>query len=199
MRILLLDNYDSFTYNLVHYLEMNEDVTVEVVRNDSIDIELPSRFDRIVLSPGPGLPSESGLLMDIIKKYAGMKPMLGVCLGLQAMAEVYGGTLKNLEDVLHGVARKVIVVEPGEPLFKGLPSTFPGGRYHSWVADKNTLPACFRVTAIDEQENIMAIRHKEYDLCGVQFHPESVLTENGEKIIANWLAPNPQRGRRTLK
>ena len=194
MRILLLDNYDSFTYNLVHYLEMNEDVSVDVVRNDFMDMALPSKYDRIVLSPGPGLPAEAGILMDVIRHYAGKKPMLGVCLGLQAMAEVYGGKLKNLDQVLHGVSRKVIVTDTDEAIFKGLPVSFGGGRYHSWVADKDTLPSCFRVTAVDEQEQVMAIRHKEFDLCGVQFHPESVLTEYGTQMIANWLAPRPPKG-----
>jgi anthranilate synthase component 2 len=186
-RLLLIDNYDSFTYNLVHYLEMNDGVVVDVVRNDALNISLPSTYDRIVLSPGPGLPSEAGLLMEVIRCYAAKKPILGVCLGLQAMAEVYGGTLHNLDEVLHGVARRVFVTDAEDPLFKGLPAEFMGGRYHSWVADRNSLPSCFRVTATDEQQNIMALRHKEYDLCGVQFHPESVLTEFGQRIIANWV------------
>ena len=188
MRILLLDNYDSFTYNLKHYLELRSDVQVDVIRNDVLQIPDADAYDRIVLSPGPGLPAESGNLNPVIAAYAPKKPMLGICLGLQAMAEVFGGTLKNLDEVLHGVARPVRITDTSEILFTGLPTSFLGGRYHSWVADRSTLPPCFRITATDEKENIMAIRHKEFDLCAVQFHPESVLTEYGREIIGNWLA-----------
>ena len=194
MKILLLDNYDSFTYNLVHYLEMNDGVTVDVFRNDEIGLEVPEKYDRIVLSPGPGLPSEAGMLKEIIRTYAPSRPLLGVCLGMQAMAEVYGGKLKNLEQVMHGVASPVKVTEPDEILFRGLPPVFQGGRYHSWVVDRKTLPSCFRVTAVDEEGNIMALRHNSYNICGVQFHPESVLTEYGKKIITNWV--HEESGRR---
>ena len=187
MKILLLDNYDSFTYNLLHCLEMNEGVSVDVFRNDEIGLAIAENYDKIVLSPGPGLPSEAGMLNDIIRTYAPSKSMLGVCLGMQAMAEVYGGKLKNLEQVMHGVASPVMVTEPDEILFRGLPAVFSGGRYHSWVVDRETIPACFRITALDEEGNIMALRHVTYNLCGVQFHPESVLTEYGKEIIRNWL------------
>ena len=187
MRILLVDNYDSFTYNLLHYLEMNDGVSVEVIRNDKIDPAAVARYDKIVFSPGPGLPSGAGRMNDIIHQFAALKPMLGVCLGLQAMAEVFGGKLKNLQQVLHGVARKTIVTDAADPLFKNIPGTFLAGRYHSWVADRSALPSCLRVTAEDEDGEVMAIRHADFDVCGVQFHPESVLTEYGKDLLTNWV------------
>lgn len=187
MKILLLDNYDSFTYNLLHYLELNDGVEVVVRRNNEVDFNEVDSFDKILLSPGPGLPAEAGLLNDIISHYGAIKPMLGVCLGMQAMAEVFHGKLFNLPRVMHGVSRVIKVTDSNEILFKGMPSSFLGGRYHSWVVDKMNLPDCFRITAVDENNDIMAFRHKEFNLCGVQFHPESVLTEFGMDILKNWL------------
>jgi anthranilate synthase component 2 len=186
MRILLIDNYDSFTYNLLHLLEMNESVTVDVFRNDATLPDI-TKYDAIVLSPGPGLPSEAGQMPGIILKYAPTKPILGICLGMQGIAEAYGGKLKNLDKVLHGVSKTVHVVDNNEILFENVPSSFAGGRYHSWVVDGNNLPSCLIVTAEDEDGNIMALRHIEYPLCGVQFHPESVLTQFGQDILRNWV------------
>jgi anthranilate synthase component 2 len=190
MKVLLLDNYDSFTYNLLHYLEMNDGVNVDVIRNDQIGMEVPADYDKIVLSPGPGLPSEAGKMNEIILKYAPLKPILGVCLGMQAMAEVYGGKLRNLSSVMHGVDRPVRVTDKTERLFSGLPPVFAGGRYHSWVVEKETLPDCLHITALDDEDNIMALRHQTYPLRGVQFHPESVLTEFGKTILRNWILWN---------
>ena len=187
MKILLLDNYDSFTFNLVHLLESFDDVDVHVHRNDAFDINDAAAFDKIVLSPGPGLPSEAGIMMQLIKEMAGKKSMLGVCLGMQAMAEVFGGSLVNLEQVQHGVASEITVTDREEKLFRNLPEKFKTGRYHSWVVDHKSLPECFRITSIDASNQIMSIRHNEFDLCGVQFHPESVLTEYGNGIMGNWL------------
>jgi anthranilate synthase component 2 len=186
MKILLVDNYDSFTYNLVHYLEASPDVNVVVKRNDEIDLKSVSSYDRIVLSPGPGLPSEAGVLLELIRQYVGKKPVLGVCLGLQAIAEVYGSRLLNLQKVYHGTASRLRVISP-EPLFKGLPDSFLVGRYHSWVMDPENIPDCLEVTATDEEGNIMAIRHRKENIHAVQFHPESILTEHGHDIINNWL------------
>jgi anthranilate synthase component 2 len=186
-RILLLDNYDSFTYNLLHYVEEAGDCRVDVYRNDEISLEAVDAYKQIILSPGPGLPSEAGILVPLIKKYAASKKMLGVCLGLQAMAEAFGGKLIQLEQVMHGVGRDVKVTAQHDSIFTGLPPSFMAGRYHSWVANRSTLPDCFQITAEDEYGNIMAIRHKQFDLCGVQFHPESVLTPLGKTIIKNWV------------
>jgi len=186
-RILLFDNYDSFTYNLLHYVEEVSGREVVVCRNDEISLEEVNEFDEIILSPGPGLPSEAGILIPLIKKYAATKKIMGVCLGLQAMAEAFGGTLLQLDQVMHGISRKVTITGTEELLFAGLPDSFMAGRYHSWVADKETLPDCFKITASDEWGNIMAIRHRSLDLCGVQFHPESVLTPLGKTMISNWI------------
>jgi len=187
MKILLLDNYDSFTFNLVHLLEGFDDVDVHVHRNDSFNPKDAGEFDKIVLSPGPGLPSEAGILKPLISQMAGKKSILGVCLGMQAMAEVFGGTLFNLEKVQHGIASEITVTDKEEKLFRNLPEKFKTGRYHSWMVDHRTLPECFHITSIDSSQQIMSMRHKEFDLCGVQFHPESVLTEYGKEIIGNWL------------
>ena len=187
MKILLLDNYDSFTFNLVHLLEAFDGVDVHVHRNDSFNPKNAIEFDRIVLSPGPGLPGEAGILKELISGMAGKKSILGVCLGMQAIAEVFGGTLFNLDKVLHGVASETIVTDSKEKLFRNLPDKFKTGRYHSWMVDRKTLPECFQITSVDASQNIMSLRHKEYDLCGVQFHPESVLTEYGREMIGNWL------------
>lgn len=185
MKVLVIDNYDSFTYNLVHYLEdLNCDVTV--VRNDKLSLEDVEPFHKIVLSPGPGIPDEAGLLKAIIEKYAPTKSVLGVCLGQQAIAEVFGGTLINLEDVYHGVSTKVAISVDDESLFDGLDKNIEVGRYHSWVVHPN-LPDCLEATSFDENGQIMSLRHKIYDVKGVQYHPESVLTPNGKQILANWI------------
>ncbi|TYB75734.1 anthranilate synthase component II [Bizionia myxarmorum] len=183
--ILVIDNYDSFTYNLVHYLE-DLDCEVTVKRNDQLTLEEVEAFDKIVLSPGPGIPDEAGLLKAIIQKYAPNKSILGVCLGQQAIGEVFGGTLTNLETVYHGVATHITVSVTDEALFKGLGKTMEVGRYHSWVVHEN-LPDVLEATSYDENGQVMSLRHKIYDVRGVQFHPESVLTPNGKQMLANWL------------
>ena len=185
MKVLVIDNYDSFTYNLVHYLE-DLDCKVTVKRNDKLALEEVDAYDKIVLSPGPGIPDEAGLLKDIIKTYAATKSILGVCLGQQAIGEVFGGTLVNLDEVYHGVATSIKVTVDNEPLFKGLERSFEVGRYHSWVVNNN-LPDSLEATSFDENGQIMSLRHKIYDVKGVQYHPESVLTPNGKKILKNWL------------
>lgn len=184
-KILVIDNYDSFTYNLVHYLEDLE-CEVTVYRNDEFDIDEIAHFDKILLSPGPGIPDEAGLLKAVIAKYAPTKSILGVCLGQQAIGEVFGGTLSNLDKVYHGVATMVKTVVDDELLFKGLGNEFEVGRYHSWVVDAN-LPDVLQATSFDENGQVMSLRHKTFDVRGVQFHPESVLTPNGKKILENWL------------
>ena len=184
-KILVIDNYDSFTYNLVHYLEdLNCEVTV--YRNDEFDIDEISVFDKILLSPGPGIPDEAGLLKAVIAKYASTKSILGVCLGQQAIGEVFGGTLSNLDKVYHGVATMVKTSVDDELLFEGLGNEFEVGRYHSWVVDAD-LPEVLEATSFDENGQVMSLRHKTFDVRGVQFHPESVLTPNGKKILENWL------------
>jgi anthranilate synthase component 2 len=186
-KILIIDNYDSFTYNLVHLV--NEiGLQCEVWRNDKFNIDDVDAYDHIILSPGPGIPSEAGLLLDVIEKYAPTKSIFGVCLGQQAIAEVFGGTLYNLKQPMHGIATPIKVTDRQEKLFTGLPESFKVGRYHSWVVDGNDLPEVLSVTAIDEADNsVMALRHKEYDVRGVQFHPESILTEYGKEMMKNWL------------
>jgi anthranilate synthase component 2 len=186
-KILIIDNYDSFTYNLVHLV--NElGLQCEVWRNDKFAIEDVDAYDKIILSPGPGIPSEAGLLLDVIKKYAPTKSIFGVCLGQQAIAEVFGGSLYNLSQPMHGIATPIKVTDGQEELFQGLPDTFKVGRYHSWVVSSDGLPDVLKVTAIDEADNsIMALSHREYDVRGVQFHPESILTEYGKEIMQNWL------------
>jgi anthranilate synthase component 2 len=186
-KILVIDNYDSFTYNLVHYIEKLTGIHPHVFRNDEIDIRNAATYDRILLSPGPGIPEEAGICLDLIKQLASQKSILGICLGHQAIGEAFGAKLTNLSHVYHGLATPVSVIDPVEPLFKGLPSTFTAGRYHSWVITKETLPDCFTVTCEDDQGTIMGIRHKYYNVRGLQFHPESVLTEHGYDIIKNWL------------
>ncbi|AMR30777.1 anthranilate synthase component II [Mucilaginibacter sp. PAMC 26640] len=184
--ILIIDNYDSFTYNLVHLV--NEiGLECDVWRNDKFNIDDVDAYSHIILSPGPGIPSEAGLLLQVIEKYAPTKSMFGVCLGQQAIAEVFGGKLYNLPQPMHGIATPIKVTDETEKLFLGLPESFKVGRYHSWVVEKN-LPEVLTVTAIDEQDNsVMALRHKHYDVRGVQFHPESVLTEYGKEMMQNWL------------
>ena len=186
MRILVIDNYDSFVYNLVHYLE-ELDVEVVVRRNDEIDLSEVDSFDKILLSPGPGIPDESGQLKAIIENFADKKPMLGVCLGHQAIGEVFGGQLENLDTVYHGVATLVTPTVSDEVLFDGLDNQFEVGRYHSWVVRPENLPDDLEITALDGQGQIMAMRHKKLPVKGVQFHPESVLTPGGKQMIKNWV------------
>ena len=184
--IIIIDNYDSFTYNLVHYLEdLNAKVTV--FRNDEFDLDELEKFDKILLSPGPGIPEEAGLLIDVIKKYGATKSILGICLGQQAIGEVFGGSLINLEKVYHGVSSKVKLTKE-DSLFKDLPNEFEVGRYHSWVINTVDFPSDLEITSVDENGEIMSIRHKTFDVKGVQYHPESILTPNGKKILENWLS-----------
>ena len=189
--ILVLDNYDSFTYNLVQLVEKITHTKVDVYRNDQIPLEQVDQYDKIILSPGPGIPEEAGLLLPLIRKYAPDKSILGVCLGHQAIGEAFGGSLTNLSKVYHGVATKIEVesdeLERPHSLFKGLPAELEVGRYHSWIINDELFPQELEVTARDENNYIMALRHREYDVQGVQFHPESVLTPCGEQIIRNWL------------
>ena len=185
MKIIIIDNYDFFVYNLSHLIkEFGVEVTVK--RNDQFKLEDIETFDKILLSPGPGIPEEAGLLMDVIRTYAGKKPILGVCLGEQAIGEVFGGKLTNLDDVFHGIQSQ-IKLTVSDYLFEGLPSKIKVGRYHSWIVDKNSLPDCLEVTAVSEEGYIMALRHKTLDIRGVQFHPESVLTPEGKQILYNWI------------
>lgn len=186
MKILILDNYDSFTFNLVHYVEQFcNDITVK--RNDGISLDEVNDFDAIILSPGPGLPKDAGIMPELIKRFAPTKKILGVCLGHQAIGEAFGASLKNLNQVHHGVAIPINVIESNEPLFENLPGRMDTGRYHSWVIDKETIPSDLIITATDDEDEVMAIRHKEFDVCGVQFHPESLLTPEGLKVIENWV------------
>ena len=191
MRILVFDNYDSFTYNLVHLVEKITHVKVDVYRNDEIPLENIKVYDKIILSPGPGVPVEAGLLLPLIKEYAASKSILGVCLGHQAIGEAFGGKLTNLSTVYHGVALPIRIKSESSAvnsmLFKGLPDYFEVGRYHSWVVSDEDFPEELEVTARDDNHLIMAVQHKKYDIQGVQFHPESILTPNGEKIMRNWL------------
>lgn len=187
MKILLLDNYDSFTYNLHHLLRDCGEREITVRRNDEIQLDEIKKFDKILLSPGPGLPNEAGRMPEIIKQYENQKSMLGVCLGLQAIVESFGGGLLNLKNVFHGVATSIHLKNMSDKLFFNVPGTFSAGRYHSWVADPDTLPACIEVTAVDDENQIMAVRHRQFGLYGVQFHPESILTPFGKTILQNWL------------
>lgn len=202
MKILVFDNYDSFTYNLVHLVEKIIHEKVDVYRNDQLPLEKVKAYDKIILSPGPGIPEEAGLLLPLIKEYASSKSILGVCLGHQAIGESFGGKLINLSTVYHGIATPVSVagdesklsksnlrpVESKTGLFRGLPKNFEVGRYHSWVVAPENFPSELEITAVDDNGYIMALQHKTYDVQGVQFHPESVLTPEGEKIMRNWIA-----------
>lgn len=187
MKTVIIDNYDSFTYNLAHLVK-ELGATVEVVRNDRFELSALEAYDAIILSPGPGIPSEAGLLTEVIRTYAGRKPMLGICLGEQAIGEVFGGRLTNLSDVFHGVQTPVEIVSAKDPLFRGLPRVVQAGRYHSWVVDTEGLPECLEITAVSEEGQIMALRHRDLPIYGIQFHPESVLTPDGRIIVGNWLA-----------
>ena len=184
--IVIIDNYDSFTYNLVHYLD-DLNCSVSVFRNDEFELDELEKFDKILLSPGPGLPSEAGLLKEVIVKYATTKSILGICLGQQAIGEVFGGSLINLSKVYHGIASKVQIIVRDEPLFNGLENEIEVGRYHSWVISKENFPPDLEITSIDENGEVMSIRHKTYDIKGLQYHPESVLTPQGKKILENWI------------
>lgn len=190
MRILLLDNHDSFTWNLHHLLEPH--AAVDVVRNDAITVAEAARYDRIVLSPGPGLPSEAGIMPELLRMLMPTHPILGVCLGMQALVEVCGGTLFNQPKVMHGVTTTCSPMPPPDPLFAGIDAPFEVGLYHSWAADPATLPAELRVTATSAQGVIMAVRHARHPACGVQFHPESVMTPAGARMIANWIKADPR-------
>ena len=185
MKIVIIDNYDSFTYNLSHLVkELGAEVTV--YRNDLFELEDLEPFSKIILSPGPGIPSEAGLLLDVIRTYAGKKPILGVCLGHQAIGEAFGGRLENLSDVFHGVATPCHIVNE-DPIFSGISKDFTVGRYHSWVVSKDGFPECLEITAESDEGQIMALRHKTMNIRGIQFHPESVLTPDGKKMLQNWL------------
>lgn len=186
-KVLVFDNYDSFTYNLVQMIERILQTKVDVVKNDEITLEEISKYDKIVLSPGPGIPEEAGILLDLIKEYAPTKSILGVCLGQQAIAEAFGGSLINLTEIFHGVATSTEIVKPKTKIFKNLNSGMEVGRYHSWAVNPDGFPEELEITAIDKDGMIMALQHKTYDVHGVQFHPESILTPEGEIIIRNFL------------
>ena len=185
MKIVIIDNYDSFTYNLSHLIK-SLGAEVDVVRNDQFELSDLEKYSKIVLSPGPGIPSEAGLLLDVIRTYAGRKPILGVCLGHQAIGEVFGAKLENLSDVFHGVATPCHIIAD-DPIFSGIERDITIGRYHSWVVSKDGLPDCIEVTAVSDEGQIMALRHRELNVRGIQFHPESVLTPDGKKMLQNWL------------
>ena len=186
MKTVIIDNYDSFTYNLSHLVkELGAEVCVE--RNDRFNLDDIDAFDKIILSPGPGIPSEAGLLLDVIRRYAGRKPILGVCLGHQAIGEAFGAKLENLSEVFHGVATPCHIIAD-DPLFQSLPRDFEVGRYHSWVVSKENFPDCLEITAVSDEGQVMALRHRTMEIHGIQFHPESVLTPEGRIIIQNFLA-----------
>jgi len=187
MKVLVLDNYDSFTYNLVEYLRKLGVENIDVYRNREIDIEAVDAYDKILLSPGPGIPSEAGILKELIRKYAPTKSIFGVCLGQQAMAEVFGGEIENLSEVYHGISSTMYRKADDNGVLKGMAPEFLAGRYHSWNVSNNNFPDCFEITCVDENDRIMGIRHREYDLEGVQFHPESVLTPEGLSMLKNWI------------
>ncbi len=190
MKILVFDNYDSFTYNLVHLVEKIMHQKVDVFRNDKITLEQVGAYDKIILSPGPGIPEEAGLLLPLIKEYASTKSILGVCLGHQAIGEAFGGNLVNLDKVYHGIATPIKITNKSAPILQGLGDTIDVGRYHSWIVNDKGFPEDLEITAIDNNGLIMGLQHKTFDVQGVQFHPESVLTPDGEKIMRNWLGKN---------
>ncbi len=185
-RILMIDNYDSFTYNLVHIVK-KLGYEIDVFRNDKISLEEVGKYEKIMLSPGPGIPSEAGIIQEVVRKYGSTKNILGVCLGHQCIGEVFGGKLTNLDKVFHGIATPIKLINHRDSIFEGVPDQFSVGRYHSWVVDVDHFPSDLEITAIDESGKIMALRHKKFRVKGVQFHPESILTEYGEKIMENWL------------
>lgn len=186
MRIVIIDNYDSFTYNLVHIVEQFCEQVI-VMRNDQIIWEQIENCDKLIFSPGPGLPSEVNAMGEIMRQFATTKPILGVCLGMQYIGEYFGAELINLKEIVHGIPKKTIITDKNESIFNNLPTQFNSGRYHSWAISRSNFPTCLHITATDEQDVIMAIRHKEYDLCGLQFHPESIMTEHGKDILKNWI------------
>ncbi len=186
-KVLVFDNYDSFTFNLVHMVEKILHVKIDVCKNDEWSIERIGEYDKIILSPGPGIPEEAGMLKNVIQEYAASKSILGICLGHQAIGEVFGAKLKNLDTVFHGVATSINFIDTKNRLFRGLLPIESVGRYHSWVVDQNDFPLSLSITALDEQNNIMGLRHNVFDVQGLQFHPESILTACGEKILQNWL------------
>jgi anthranilate synthase component 2 len=188
MRILVIDNYDSFTYNLVQMFERFEGATVVVKRNDQVSLQEVNEASRLVLSPGPGIPSEAGRMPEIVKEFAPSKKILGVCLGHQCIGEIFGGTLRNIDTPVHGKATPITVTVEDESLFSGLPKELSVGRYHSWVVDREGFPADLEITAVDASGQVMALRHKRYDVRGVQFHPESILTDYGYEMLKNWMA-----------
>ena len=185
MKTVIIDNYDSFTYNLAHLVK-ELGAEVDVLRNDKFELEELEKYDKIILSPGPGIPEEAGLLLNVIRTYAGRKPILGVCLGEQAIGQAFGGKLTNLSEVFHGIQTNV-KIKNKDYIFSGLPTEIPVGRYHSWVVDTDGFPEELVITAISSEGQIMALKHREYDVHGIQFHPESVLTPDGKQIVGNWL------------
>jgi anthranilate synthase component 2 len=186
-KIIVIDNYDSFTYNLVHLIEKQTGDYPDVYRNDEIPVSEIEKYSKILISPGPGIPSESGICIEAIQKYGSRKSILGICLGHQAVCEAFGGKILNLSTVYHGIASPVKIKDSHDPLFRNIPPIIMAGRYHSWVISKKHLPACFKITCEDENGIIMGISHESYDVKGLQFHPESVLTEHGYEIIKNWI------------
>ena len=190
MKILIIDNYDSFTYNLVHMVEKITNQLPAVFRNDEIPLEDINSYDMIMLSPGPGIPNEAGILKEIIRSYAGKKPIFGVCLGLQAIVEVFGGSIINMDQVFHGVATSMKVINSNAVIFNGIPKEFEAARYHSWIESNENFTADLEITAEDEEGGIMAIRHRHFPISAVQFHPESILTELGEQIVKNFIEAN---------
>jgi anthranilate synthase component 2 len=198
MKILILDNYDSFTYNLVQYIRELTGKDIDVFRNDEITLEAVNAYDTIILSPGPGLPKDAGIMPKLLQEYASEKSIFGVCLGHQAIGEAFGASLLNLKQVYHGVPTPMIQTGIEEPIFEHIPKTFDAGRYHSWVIKKDTLPEELMITAVDEKGEIMAMRHREYDIVGVQFHPESIMTPYGKQMLANFLKADYLAGERPL-
>ncbi|MHB1107184.1 MAG: anthranilate synthase component II [Lutibacter sp.] len=190
MKIIIIDNYDSFTYNLVHLVEKITGEYPAVFRNDEITVSAVGAYDLIMLSPGPGIPDEAGILKEVIKTYAATKPIFGVCLGLQAITEVFGGSLENLENVFHGVATTMKVISPDATIYKNIPAEFEAARYHSWIASLSDFPEELEITAVDEFGSVMSLQHKKYNICAVQYHPESILTPIGEQIVRNFIEAN---------
>ncbi|MDF1516665.1 MAG: aminodeoxychorismate/anthranilate synthase component II [Lutibacter sp.] len=190
MKIIIIDNYDSFTYNLVHLVEKITGEYPSVFRNDEITVAEVGKYDIIMLSPGPGIPDEAVILKEVIKTYATTKPIFGVCLGLQAIAEVFGGSLENLENVFHGVATTMKVKSPDAVIYKNIPAEFEAARYHSWIASLSDFPEELEITAVDEFGSVMSLQHKKYNICAVQYHPESILTPIGEQIVRNFIEAN---------
>ena len=190
MKILIIDNYDSFTYNLVHMVEKITGNLPTVFRNDEITLEDINIYDMIMLSPGPGIPNEAGILKEIIRSYAGKKPIFGICLGLQAIVEVFGGSISNMDQVFHGVATSMKVIKPEAVIFHGIEEKFQAARYHSWIASNDDFPNELEITSEDEEGGIMAIRHRDFPISAVQFHPESILTEVGEQLVKNFIDAN---------